>query len=265
MIKCNHKIIAISQPEFYKIDEIITGYAFDIQNEIGRFCDEKIYQKILEEKCKKNNIRVEPEIEVLLKHKDFTKLYKIDLLVENSVIYELKAVKELNNYHKQQLINYLLITNLNHGKLLNFGSTLVESQFVSTNLSEKIRHKYLINTIEWQAVTERCEILKSILLDLLSDWGTFLECQLYNEALIHFLGGYDKIIDTIDIYYDNQYIGRQKMCLLDNRIIFHLSAITTAFKRYEQNIRRLIGHTDIEVVQWINFAKHEVKFKTIKK
>ena len=49
-IKCKKDIIYKTQDEFHSIDKIITGCAFDIQNEIGRFCDEKIYQEIIAEK-----------------------------------------------------------------------------------------------------------------------------------------------------------------------------------------------------------------------
>ena len=263
MIKCTKEIIVKSQTEFHKIDEIITGFAFDAQNELGRFCNEIIYQKIIEQKCNEASIKVDSEMEVSLIHKDFVKIYKLDLVVDNGVIYELKTVNQLNNFHKQQLINYLLITKLNHGKLINFRSPLVKCEFVSTGLTDKNRYKYFVNIDDWQEITDKCSLLKSVLLELLSDWGAFLESQLYNEALIYFLGGESKIVVPVEIFYHNKIVGKQKMCLLNTETIFHLSTISKSFKVYEENIRNLIKHTNIKVVQWINIFQHEIIFKTI--
>lgn len=54
------------------------------------------------------------------------------------------------------------------------------------------------------------------------------------------------------------------MLLLDNKTAFHLSGITRAFKEYENNIRRLISHTNVKTVQWINLNQREITLKTIK-
>ena len=265
MIKCNKNIIVKTQNEFYATDKIVMGFAFDIHNTIGRFCDEKIYQRVLANKCENASMKADCEVEVVLTCGNFIKVYKLDLLVDNGVIYELKTVKSLNDIHKQQLINYLMITGIKHGKLINFRSGSVEFEFVSTSLTKKDRYNYFINTDEWKKITPKCEELKNIVCDLLTSWGSFLERELYNEALIHFLGGNEKVIFPVEIYFNNQVVGKQKMGLLNEDTTFHLSAITRAFKGYEKNIRLLIEHTKIKAVQWINLAHHEITFKTIKK
>ena len=262
-IKCNKKFIYKTQDEFHSIDKIITGYAFDIQNEIGRFCDEKIYQEIMAEKCREESIEAEREVEIVVTFKDFVKKYKLDLLVDNSVIYELKTARSLNTLHKQQLINYLQLTGIKHGKLLNFRPSSVEYEFVSTNLTTKDRYNYFIDRTEWQEMTMGCEKLQSVFTDLLCEWGTFLECRLYNEALIYFLGGSEKVVCSVEIFFNNRIVGKQKMQLLDNETAFHLSAVTRAFNGYEDNIRRLIKHTKIKTVQWINLNQREITLKTI--
>lgn len=47
--------------------------------------------------------------------------FRADLLVEGSVILELKAVRELNPMHEAQLVNYLVATGLDYGYLINYG------------------------------------------------------------------------------------------------------------------------------------------------
>ena len=111
-IKCKEQICPKSQDEFHAIDKIITGHAFDIYNDIGRFCDEKIYQGFLIEQCLKRSFKAKNEVEIVLTYKDFVKVYKLDLLVDHGIVYELKTVEALHDIHKQQLINYLLLTNV---------------------------------------------------------------------------------------------------------------------------------------------------------
>lgn len=262
-IVCKSNIMIKKQDEFNEIDSIVTGYAFDIQNAIGRFCDEKIYQEIMKQKCQENKIKVLKEVNISLTYKDFVKNYKIDLLVDDGIIYELKAVKSLNGIHKQQLINYLLLTEIKHGKLLNFGSSSVEYEFVSTTLTKHDRFNFSFDTSSFCELTDKCEILKNRCKDLLNEWGAFLGCDLYNKALIHFLGG-DKIIYPVDIFFNNKIVGKQNMLLLNKDTIFHLSALTKSVEGYEKNIRKLLKYSAIKNIQWVNFNKNKMKIKTIK-
>ena len=261
-IECGREIICKTQDEFHTVDKIVTGCAFDIHNEYGRFCDEKIYQEILAQKCRNSSIEVEREVELGLSYKNFRKIYRIDLLVDDGIIYELKAVDALNHYHKQQLINYLLLADVKHGKLLNFGSASVEYEFVSTSLSVKDRYNYSVDDREWKAVTEKCAKLKILVFDLLQEWGAFLDYRLYAEAITFFLGA--DIVRPVELYFEGHVVGSQKMVLLDNETVLHMSAVTRSFKGHENNIKRFIRHTNIRTVQWINMNHRNIKLKTIK-
>lgn len=52
--------------------------------------------------------------------------YRIDILVENCLIVEIKAVSDINSAHEAQLVNYLTATNIDNGLLINFGSEKLE-------------------------------------------------------------------------------------------------------------------------------------------
>lgn len=52
--------------------------------------------------------------------------YFVDLMVENTVVVEIKAVKELNEIHQAQLMNYLVACNKRCGLLINFGKSRIE-------------------------------------------------------------------------------------------------------------------------------------------
>ena len=158
----------------------------------------------------------------------------------------------------------MLLTGIKHGKLINFRPASVECSFVSTTLTNEDRYDYSIDTTRFNEATSKCKDLKLILSALLKEWGAFLDCRLFNEALIHFLGGNENIICPVKICFNNKKAGEQKMQLLNNETAFHLSGITRAFKGYENNIKRLIKHTNIKTVQWVNCNQRDIKVKTIK-
>jgi len=262
-IEYGSKIIFKQKNEFYQIDKTVTGLAFGIQNKIGRFCDEIIYQNALIEKCREHGLKADTEVGIKLIYKDFIKTYKIDLLVENGVIFELKTVNLLNKVHSQQLLNYLLLTNLSYGKLLNFRSSSVEYEFVTTTLKEIDRFNYSVDLTEWRELTTYCNKFKSLLCNLLLEWGVYLDYNLFNEASVYFLEKETPINQLVKIYLDGTYIGKQKMQLLDSNTILHFSGISKAVKSYETHIRKLLANTDLNHIQWINFNKNKITLKTI--
>lgn len=71
-------------------------------------------------------MKVENQKDVSIEYEELIikKAFRLDLLVEDKVIIEIKAVPEINNYHTYQLLNYLRITGLKLGMILNFHSLL---------------------------------------------------------------------------------------------------------------------------------------------
>jgi GxxExxY protein len=59
-------------------------------------------------------------------YEDFIKVYYIDLLINNA-IYELKTAQILTGEHEKQTINYLMLTGLNHAKLINMRPPSVQA------------------------------------------------------------------------------------------------------------------------------------------
>ncbi len=124
---------------------------------------------------------------------------------------------------------------------------------------------YNLNTKEFINLSPRSKQLLNIISELIYDWGAFLDLDLYLDGTIHFLGGKDKVIVPIEILKDSRIVGQQKMCELDKQIVFHFSALTKYFSSYETHMRRILNHTKLKAIQWINFNKKDIKIKTIKK
>ncbi len=100
----------------------IIGAAFEVYKELGYGFLEKIYERALIHELKSRELEVENQksIKVFYKGQPVGD-YVADLWVDQKVIVELKAEKEMNSKHEAQLINYLKATNLKVGLLINFG------------------------------------------------------------------------------------------------------------------------------------------------
>jgi len=264
MIKFKRKTLSLNPDEFHAIDKKVMRLAFDIHNNMGRFFDENIYQNELMALCRKNGIESEKEVEIVISHKDFLKRYYIDLLVERGCVYEIKTADAIHSSHTKQLINYLMLSSLNHGKIINFRTPSVEHEFVSSTITKPERYDWQFESREWLSANPESDKLKDIIHELLQDWGCFLNISLYNEAIIHFFGGYENVVKEVDVISNNGNIGKQKFCLLNDSTTFHLSAIKKYYEDYEDSIRQLLKHTSLQFAQWINFNNHTITFKTIK-
>lgn len=109
----------------YSEDELsnkVIGVAFEVHSQLGPGLLENIYKQVLHYKLLKEGFNVEMEksmpIQVDEIHLDLG--YKIDLLVENKLVLELKSVKEINDIHIAQTLNYLKLGNFKLGLILNF-------------------------------------------------------------------------------------------------------------------------------------------------
>jgi len=121
-------------------DKIIKSF-YDVYNELGFGFLENVYQNALYFELKNNQLKVEPQrpIEVYYKNQ-LVGNYKADLIVNETVILELKATEYLVEEHEFQLINYLKATNMEIGLLLNFGKKPEIRRKIFTNdRKEKIR------------------------------------------------------------------------------------------------------------------------------
>ncbi len=105
----------------YKIRKAI----FNVYNFWGPGLYEEIYEKSLVVELESLGLKVESQksIPVYYMGKKIECDYRLDLLVEDKIILELKAVDELKAIHKKQLFTYLKITDKRLGLLINFNTT----------------------------------------------------------------------------------------------------------------------------------------------
>lgn len=110
-----------------ELTESILGSCFDIMNELGSGFLESVYKNALFVALKEKELFVETEkrFEVLFRGRKIG-LYIADLIVEGTIIVELKCCETLLGEHQAQLINYLKASGTSIGLLVNFGKRKVE-------------------------------------------------------------------------------------------------------------------------------------------
>jgi GxxExxY protein len=256
-------IEVFDQERFHDVDQRVTGLAFAIHNEFGRYLDERLYQRELTRRCRDIGLAVEAEMRIVVSLDDFRKDYYVDHLVNQGVVVENKAVTALSPAHIGQALNYLFLCGLQHGTLLNFRMARVQHQFVSTGLTPEKRRRYSVTTEGWMPFAPMCGRMLELLKQLLAEWGAYLDPILYRDALTHFLGGEQQILRDVAIQSSGELIGTQKMHLLTDDVAFSVTASTHRPGAVCEHQRRFLRHAPLRAVQWINLNHDRIELRTI--
>lgn len=108
--------------KYSEITEKIIKEVYYVYNVLGHGFLEKIYENALSKRLKDIGFKLKQQhpINVFFENEIMGE-YFADLLVEDKIIIELKAIEVLNRIHEVQLVNYLKATNIEVGLLINFG------------------------------------------------------------------------------------------------------------------------------------------------
>ena len=108
-----------------EISYIVRKCIFNVYNSLGPGLLESVYQKILVYELEENGLKVRSELLLPVKYdnKLFDVNFRIDIIVEDKVILELKSVKSIEDIHYKQLYTYLKLSDKKLGLLVNFNST----------------------------------------------------------------------------------------------------------------------------------------------
>lgn len=127
----------ITQDYLDKLTYKIIGAAIAVHKELGPGLYEKVYEKCLEKELQDLGLKVESQqsVQVFYKGLSLDCEIRYDLLVENSIVVELKAVENLNPLFESQLMTYMKLLKKPKGILLNFnvGNIFKEGQKTFVN------------------------------------------------------------------------------------------------------------------------------------
>lgn len=258
-ISVNAELVKLSQREFGNVAYDVVRHAFDVQRELGRLFDEKVYQNAIAARL--GNAMTEVRIDVSFG--GFCKPYFIDLLVCCGAPFELKATSGITVHHRNQLLHYLLLTELHHGKVLNFRPERVEHEFVNTHLTHSKRKVFTVETRAWHATKGFGVAERQLCTDIVEDWGTGLKRELYERALIHMLGGADQICRTVNVRLGRGVIAQQPVLQCAPQVAFRITTFENGLATYRQNLHCFLHRTDLEAIQWINISLKQLTIETI--
>jgi GxxExxY protein len=251
----------LSQREFADIAYQVMRHVFDIHNKIGRFFDEKIYKRELAHRLP--GVRLEVPIDVTFD--SFQKQYFIDVLAGDGALFEFKAVEALAGRHRAQLLQYLLLCGVSHGKLINVRAADVEHEFVNTSWEHADRVKFAVHVRDWNISLPGVSRLQEVLIPVLRDLGTGLEIALYEEAVMHFFGGRDQVEVDVGVEIDGHSPGQQCARLIGPGVALKITGFDADLEPFEVHARRLLSHLDLRAIAWVNVNMKAVTFTTLQR
>ena len=121
-------LIIIRQMEIDNLTEIVIGCAIEVHRNLGPGLLESAYQECLAYELRNQGIIVEKEISLPIIYKEI-KIdhgYRIDLLIENRIVIELKTVEKFTDVHTAQILTYMRLGEYATGLLINFNTKLLK-------------------------------------------------------------------------------------------------------------------------------------------
>lgn len=119
-----HEQIEKSKKILYKEESYaVQGAVFEVYREMGCGFLEAVYQECLEKELIHQGIPFQSQAQLVLTYKGerLNQIYKPDFICYDKIIVELKAVKDIGDDHRAQMFNYLKVSGMRLGLLVNFG------------------------------------------------------------------------------------------------------------------------------------------------
>jgi GxxExxY protein len=132
--------IMVEDGKHKELTEQIIKAFYEVYNELGHGFLEKVYQNSLYIELKRMGLNVEPQKQIKVYYQGFeVGEYYPDMIVNESVILELKAAEAIVVEFENQVLNYLRATNIEVGLLLNFGVKPEVRRKVFANTNKKLK------------------------------------------------------------------------------------------------------------------------------
>ena len=111
-----------------ELSGIAIQHAIEVHKSLGPGLLESVYENCLFYSLSKTGLKISMEtpIPVFYENVKLECGYRADIIIENKLILEIKAVEAINDIHKAQLLTYLKLTNLKLGLLINFNVILLK-------------------------------------------------------------------------------------------------------------------------------------------
>ncbi len=111
-----------------EIAKEVVDAAFKVHTKLGPGLLESVYEAVLAHEPQKRDRRVQRQVPVPVYYEgvQLEEGFRVDILVDDAVILELKSVEHMTPVHPKQLLTYLRLTGMRLGLLINFGETRIK-------------------------------------------------------------------------------------------------------------------------------------------
>ena len=122
----------VTQKYINDLSYVIVGCAIEVHKYFGPGLLESVYEECLISELRLNGLDVKPQVEIPLEYKGkrLNSNLRIDVLVNDLIVIEIKAVEKVLPVHKAQLLSYLKLTNKPKGLLINFNCETIVNDLV---------------------------------------------------------------------------------------------------------------------------------------
>ncbi|MEZ4885940.1 MAG: GxxExxY protein [Chitinophagales bacterium] len=210
----------------------IVNCIFHVYDELGNIWWENVYEEALVIALRNKGIQVaaQEEYDVFYKEKKIAK-YRPDLVVEDKVIVELKAVGTLTNLHKAQIISYLKGFQKPIGILVDFAGQKLQRQIIPNKCQQE---EALQNVFDFEKVTiaekEKLKEIFEAAAEVSQVLGPGFYEEIYRRAFFQELISRDLFFETkdkISAVYCNEYLGEKwvNFFKIDRRTLVAIIAV----------------------------------------
>lgn len=252
-VNCPVHVPRLTSQQFGSLDYRVLPVAFAIHNEIGCHWDEQVYHAEMLAKILDNFSNAMREVPLTVSFGAFIKSYRLDLLVDEMGVYELKTVATINKVHIGQVLNYLRLLNATRAKIINFRNHKVESKFVNSSDTLSRRRVFEIDSDEYRGPKSLCDTS----IEMLRDLGTKLSNTLYTEYLVANIGR----TEARRVWIDRNVF--QKFDLVADDEAFVVTALQSGQCHYRMNLARMRQTARLKRFHWINVTPDIVKIESV--
>ena len=111
-----------------RIVKLVVDAAYQVHTKLGPGLLESVYEVVLAHEVEKRGLAIDRQVSIPIQYEGLTfdEGFRADMVVEDSVILELKSIESVASVHKKQLLTYLRLADKKLGLLLNFGAPLIK-------------------------------------------------------------------------------------------------------------------------------------------
>ncbi|MBI1930723.1 GxxExxY protein [Candidatus Poribacteria bacterium] len=252
----------------------IIGAYYDVYNAMSRDYPEYIYENALALALRDGDMQCQQqqEYQIFYKHK-LVGVQKLDLIVDDEVVLELKHTPKLLKVHQAQLISYLKATDKKVGLLLNFGGQQPHfERFVYTLHAhlptQPIHLEDAENGEKSLLYPELTYQIRQALYEVHSDLGPGFIARIYANACYHEfqLSAISAVpIKEMSVFYQKRKVGTIELnhfCVADKILVFPVAIENTADLKIS-NIKHWMRHCQIDFALIANFKETSLAIKTV--